>query len=313
MASRFTFLLSVLGCVGPVSAQSIVSAHSGVVHFFEGSVAIDGQKLEQKAGRFDEIKPGSELRTGQGRAEVLLTPGVLLRVDQNTSIRMVSNKLTDTRLELINGSAALDSRNAAPGDPVLIAYRDYQMRFERSGRYRLDALPAQLWADEGEAEVLLRDKSVTVKAGQVLPLSTPLTARTAAIRDEDGLDRWDDDRSSSVAADNKSAAASDDLSSALDDPQNNSYGGGYYGGLAPDPVSSGSYGGSGLSPFWLSGSPGFGFGYLPLYVPIPAYRLYPIRSGIYHAPVRTYAPSRTGTVTPPRLGPRPAPHFGIHR
>src|SRR5882724_12161096 len=80
MTSRCCVFLSVLCCIFPAysSAQTIVSAHSGVVHFFEGAVSIDGRALEQKFGRFDELKPGSELRTDRGRAEVLLTPGVLL-------------------------------------------------------------------------------------------------------------------------------------------------------------------------------------------------------------------------------------------
>ena len=316
MSSRGLAFFSVFA--GLVHAQSIVSTHSGVVHFFEGTVSIDGQKLEPKFGRFDEIKPGSELRTERGRAEVLLTPGVLLRVDENTSVRMVSNKLADTRLDLVSGAAALDSRNAAPGAPVLIGYKDYQMRFAHSGHYRFDSAPAALKVDEGEADVLLKDKTVVVKAGQMLALSTPLTARTAAIRDQDGLDRWDDDRSGRISADNKSAAASDDLSSALDDPQNNSYGsGGSYGGyagLTPDPMSSGYYAGLGVTPFWLA-APGYGLGYVPLYLPVPGYRLSQIRNGIYHFPSRSYLPARTGTgsLAPARVVPRPMPHPVIHR
>src|SRR5271154_5033787 len=101
MTSRCALFLSVLACLSPTSAQPVVAAHSGVVNFFEGSVSIDGQMLEQKFGRFNEMKPGSELQTGLGRAEILLTPGVLLRVDENSSIRMVSNKLADTKLEFI--------------------------------------------------------------------------------------------------------------------------------------------------------------------------------------------------------------------
>ena len=141
-----------------VSAQSVVAARSGVVSYFEGSVSIDGQALEHKTGRFIEIKPGSELRTELGRAEILLTPGVLLRAGDNSSIRMVSNRLIDTRLEFVSGAAAMDSRNAAPGDPITISYQDYQMRFARSGRYRMDSTPAQLRVEEGEADVVF-DKS----------------------------------------------------------------------------------------------------------------------------------------------------------
>jgi hypothetical protein len=321
-SARCSLSLSVLACLSPAAfAQTIVSAHSGVVNYFEGSVSIDGQVLEQKFGRFAEIKPGSELRTNLGRAEVLLTPGVLLRVDENSSVRMVSDKLADTRLEFIGGAAILDSRNAAPGAPVVIAFKEYQMKFARLGRFLFGSEPAQLRVDEGEADVLFKEKWVAVKAGQMLPFSPPLTARAAGRRDDTRLERWDNGRSASLSADNQSAADSDNLSSALNDPQNGSSasGPGYYGGLQPDPVSSGGYYGgyytnSGLAPLWLY--PGAGFGYIPLYVRVPSYRSFQYRTGTaVHLPLRSYAPPRTGTSSPPtiRTAPRPAVHPIGHR
>src|SRR5438105_10942371 len=102
----FPFSLILLFCLHG-SAQMVVSVHSGVIHFAEGPVFIDDQPLEQKFGTFPSIKEGSTLRTEQGRAEILLTPGVFLRIDENTSIRMISSSLMDTRLELLQGSVIL--------------------------------------------------------------------------------------------------------------------------------------------------------------------------------------------------------------
>src|ERR1019366_10687053 len=67
------------------SAQSITSARSGTVHYFEGDVSIEGQPLQPKPARFPEVKEKEVLRTGQGRAELLLTPGVFLRVGENSA------------------------------------------------------------------------------------------------------------------------------------------------------------------------------------------------------------------------------------
>src|SRR5260370_32732395 len=114
-----------------LSGQPVVSVRSGLVHFFEGSVSIDGQPLEQRFGRFCDIKPGSELRTDQGRAEVLLTPGVFLRVDENSSIRMLDNRLTGTRAELIGGPAMLLFLHAAPGSALSIAFYGFPMPIQR--------------------------------------------------------------------------------------------------------------------------------------------------------------------------------------
>ncbi len=325
MRHSFVFVSLVASFAPLASAQTIVAAHSGVVNYFEGSVLIDGQTLEHKFGRFDEIKPGSELRTNDGRAEILLTPGVILRVDENSSIRMVSNKLTDTRVEFLAGGAILDSRNAAPGDPITITYKNFEMRFAKSGRFRFDSEAGQLQVAEGEADVKLRDKTVVARAGQVVALASPLAMRPAQDSYASGLDRWDHDRSASISADNQSAADSDNLSNALNDPNNaagtggGAYGSGYYGGLIPDPVASGGYYGggyyanSGLAPLWLY--PGGGFGFIPFYVRVPSNRFFPTHTGTSHYPLRTYTPPRLGTSTPsmrttapPRLMPHPIGH-----
>src|SRR5580692_8267320 len=102
---RVPLLFPVLALAGwgPVSAQTVISTHSGVLYFFEGTVTLAGERLEQKFGRFPDLGEGRELRTGQGRAEVLLTPGVFLRIGENSAIRMLSDQLADTRVELLDG------------------------------------------------------------------------------------------------------------------------------------------------------------------------------------------------------------------
>ena len=60
----------------PAEGQSVISTRSGVVHFFEGAVYLGDVPLAPHLGKFPRMAEGSELRTAQGRAEVLLTPGV---------------------------------------------------------------------------------------------------------------------------------------------------------------------------------------------------------------------------------------------
>ncbi len=48
------------------------------------------------------------LETGQGRAEVLLTPGVFLRVGDNSAVRLISPGLADTRVEVLRGQAIVE-------------------------------------------------------------------------------------------------------------------------------------------------------------------------------------------------------------
>ena len=41
-------------------------------------------------------------------AEILLTPGVFLRVAENSSIKMISSRLIDTRVDLLSGSILIE-------------------------------------------------------------------------------------------------------------------------------------------------------------------------------------------------------------
>ena len=84
---------------GFASGQSVISARSGLVHYVEGQVTIDDKAVDVKYSQFPEVKENQVLKTEDGRAEVLLNPGVFLRVAENSSFRMVSNRLTDTRVE----------------------------------------------------------------------------------------------------------------------------------------------------------------------------------------------------------------------
>src|SRR3982074_3071834 len=102
-----TLLLATLAATAAYG-QSVVSARSGLINFAEGEVFLSDQPVEQKAGKFPEIREGAELRTEAGRAEVLLTPGMLLRVGPDSSITMRSASLIDTRVEFRRGSAVIE-------------------------------------------------------------------------------------------------------------------------------------------------------------------------------------------------------------
>lgn len=86
MKSVYRLALGVSALAGVVtyvaSAQSVISAKSGVVHYVEGRAFLNDQLVETKFGEFPDLKENQVLRTEEGRAEVLLTPGVFLRVEK---------------------------------------------------------------------------------------------------------------------------------------------------------------------------------------------------------------------------------------
>jgi hypothetical protein len=91
-----TTLLSI-----PTFSQFVISTHSGLIDYVEGSVCLDGVSLPRIRGRFPEIREGGSLRTNGGQAEVLPNPDVFLWLSPHGSIRMERNSLSDARAELL--------------------------------------------------------------------------------------------------------------------------------------------------------------------------------------------------------------------
>lgn len=203
---RSAFFLTAMAVCA--NAQAVISIHSGVVHYFEGAVTLNGQPLEARLGKFASMADGSELRTAQGRAEVLLTPGVVLRLDQNSSLRMLSNAMADTRVELLAGSAMVDASQPVPGTALTLLHKDWQVRFQQAGLYRLDSEPARLWVRDGEAEVSGGSSAgaVLVERGMDLPLNATLASEPSVDAPRDQLDSWSNGRADSISADNAIAA-----------------------------------------------------------------------------------------------------------
>ena len=204
----------------PAWSQSVISVYSGVINYAEGTVLLDDRPLEPKPGRFEEIKPGSQLRLEEGRAEVLLTPGVFLRLGPGSAIHMVSNLLVDTKVDLIHGPAVIDAAEPTPETSVTVMLRNYEVHIKKAGRYRFDSIPPELRVSDGEAEVSLNgDKPTTVESGQLLHLLSGVLVPSYALSDE--LDSWDKDRSEAIARGNAEISQTPEISSLVDAAQNN--------------------------------------------------------------------------------------------
>jgi hypothetical protein len=218
----------ILAVWAPASAQSVVSTHSGVVHFFEGSVFMGDQPMEQKFGRFPDVAEGAELRTEQGRAEVLLTPGAFLRIGEKSAIRMISSQLSDTRVELLAGSAIFESTQYSKDTSVTLIYKNWRVQLPREGLYRLDAEPAQLRVYQGGAQVAAGDSgnSVQVRSGERLPLAEVLLAENFKDDSGDEFSDWAVRRSQAISSDNSIAAQILDDPSSVDN-SSMAFGGGF--------------------------------------------------------------------------------------
>ena len=195
---------------GSAFAQYVISAHSGVVQSVDGRAFLNDQQIEPKFGQFPDIKENQEFRTEEGRAEILLTPGVFLRLGENSSIRMVSNKLTDTRVEVLNGSVMVESdsiqKNDAKDNAVMLLYKGNEMLLVKHGLYRVDTEPARFQVYDGEAIVKGDSGQVTLKPGKQTGLAGALMAENFDKKSADELYLWSNQRSSYLAKASASSA-----------------------------------------------------------------------------------------------------------
>jgi hypothetical protein len=295
-----------------------------VVHYFEGAVYLDDHPLEPRLGRFPSMHDGAELRTEAGRAEVLLTPGVFLRMDQNSSIRMLSNSLADSRVELLSGSAMVESAEPVLGTSISLKYKNWQIKFAQRGIYRIDSAGVdasgsgsgmgRVWVRDGQADVTdaaAPGGPVAVQRGMDLPLAIALVPERSYDEPSDSLSTWSRGRADSISADNQIAANIQDPASisdpSLGDPNlalgyPSQYGGFTQFpmiGLAPmSPVVPGAYGAYSTSPY--GGLYPYQMGFYSMYLPGYTYR--PLFLGLPTG-VRTstiYSPRTATTIGIPR-------------
>jgi hypothetical protein len=193
----------------PAIAQPVISAKSGLLSYVEGQVMLNDQPVEFSNTRFADVKENSVVRTTDGRAEVLLTPGVTLRMGENSALRMITNRLVDTRLELLSGSAVVEADLIAKDTSVTVVVGSGAIALPKAGLYRFDVLPAQVKVFKGEAEVEQAGQTKVVSGSRMLSLATESASiEKFDAEDTDALDRWSHRRGSYLAMANTSAARS---------------------------------------------------------------------------------------------------------
>jgi hypothetical protein len=188
-----------------LAQSAVISARSGLIHYVEGQVYLDDQLVETKFGVFPEVKENQQLKTEEGRAEVLLTPGVFLRLGENSSFRMITNRLIDTRLEFLAGAAVVEAEDIGKDNSVTVVYGDATVHPAKKGVYRFDSGSSELRVYDGLAEVTAGGQTVEVKEGHLIALDT-LAVHKFDKTVTDALNRWSERRDSYVSMANVGAA-----------------------------------------------------------------------------------------------------------
>ena len=123
---------------------------------------------------------------------------------------MISNSLKDTRLEFTQGSAILDTLNAASSDAILVKYEGSEVRFPKPGIYRLDSDVGELQVYSGECKVLSHNVSTLVDSTHLYYFALQMTTQKFGDGATDEFYDWASNRNSIMADQNQLASAEKD-------------------------------------------------------------------------------------------------------
>jgi hypothetical protein len=196
---------------GSAWAQDVVALKAGLVHYVEGDVSLDGVKLhpmkpEQIFTRAPQMNPDSLLRTSAGRAEVLLSPGMILRVGPGSTIKMLSNQLTETRVELVSGTLVLEVMERVKGNAATLHFRDTAIVPRREGVYRLGGAMPELMVYDGRADVVSGNTRLSLVRGRSVALEALAMPRKFDPKKGDEVVAWSVERGTRLALASRSLA-----------------------------------------------------------------------------------------------------------
>ena len=189
--------LLLAGLISPLLAAN--TPVPGTVNYVEGQVSINGDQLSSKSVGSAEVGRNQVITTDQGKAEVLLTPGVFLRIGDNSALRMISPGLADTRVELERGEAMLEVTQLYKENNIRVLEDGASTAIQKKGLYAFDQDQQRVAVYDGQAEVSKGDERLKLKKGKETKLNEQLRATKFDRSYQDPLYAWSSLRSQYVA------------------------------------------------------------------------------------------------------------------
>lgn len=184
-------------------AQGAGTGYPGIVNYVEGQVEVNGASVTPHSAGSADVGHNQVLQTENGKAEVLLTPGVFLRVGDNSAIRMLDPSLTNTRVQVLNGNALVEVTELFHQNHLQVVDDDSATTLLKKGVYEFNATNPQLTVFDGKAEVQTEGSHLKAGKGkEVLLAEGPLQEKKFDHKEaeqSDGLFQWSSLRSEYLA------------------------------------------------------------------------------------------------------------------
>jgi len=194
-------------------AQDMNPAQPGTLNYVEGQVSLAGVPLTMQSVGKTTLQPTQLLETRTGRAEILLTPGVFLRVGANSAVAIVSPEIMHTEVSLVRGKADVEVDQIYKENLILVDQQGTQTQLLKAGLYAFNTPSQSVRVFDGKAAVSNLDapqdaKHVVIKGGHKLLLTGEPTKPAHFDKDgsEDGLYAWSSLRSEYLGAANENLA-----------------------------------------------------------------------------------------------------------
>jgi hypothetical protein len=188
-------------------AQYVVSARAGTINFTTGQVLVDDRPAERRSTKFPTLKDGQLLRTNNSRAEILLGPGVFVRLGPHAALRMVNSRLEDTQIEIEQGAALVEVIEIANGDNLHVLLGGTSTTFRGIGLHRFDVDSGDLFVYGGHAEVSASGQTLQAARGHVIHLRELSGEGRFDPHEKDPLLQWAASRSFRLFISNPAARA----------------------------------------------------------------------------------------------------------
>jgi hypothetical protein len=170
-------LLSLATLSATALGQAANQARPGTLNYVEGQASIEGRPVNPNSVGSTVLEGGQYLSTANGKAEILLTPGIFLRLGNDSTVQMVSPNLTQTEVKLERGHANVEVDQLYKQNVILIDLEKGQTQLLQNGLYTFDADSSTVRVFDGKANVfpgsnLQADvKPIDVKGGRELTLT----------------------------------------------------------------------------------------------------------------------------------------------
>jgi hypothetical protein len=183
------------------------TALPGTVNYVEGQASIDGNPLNTKQDGNTQLVANQTLTTGNGKAEILLSPGVFVRAGSSSELRMVSPELVNPKIEVVRGEVMVEVDQKPKDVSIDVLERGATASILKHGLYQFDSDQGRIRVMDGKLKVTDNDNSKEFGKGKEVVLNgEPLKPVSFDRNVKDDLYRWSSVRSDYLAQANESTA-----------------------------------------------------------------------------------------------------------